>query len=573
MADNENGFNPFGNSGSSEPVAENPAGTGTETPFQPEERQGTSFDEDYRTRYAHYNDYLNRERQQQEEQQSQQPPQPQPQPQQPQQPVNGEYAIPHPQGGRTDFSRYNDGVAEPPKVETEPVYSPYSDRTAYRDNPAGPGTAPGSYGPSGTEAPVPKKKKKGFGAFIAIVLAVALIVSTVLGLYGKKNKVKSDTDTDAGSSKQNVTLNISDSPASGEKTNSVAIAEKAQKFNVGILLYGSKISSFGFSSSSSASGSLVGEGSGIIMSEEGDYTYILTCAHVISGVKASGYTMTVQDYKGNRYDGYVVGSDAKTDIGVIKIKAKGLTAAQFGDSSKLVIGQQVYAIGNPGGVEFFGSFTNGMVSAIDRPISSESGYEMNCIQHTTPINSGNSGGALLNESGQVIGINSSKIVSTGYEGMAFAIPISDAKPIIDDLISNGHVSNRAKLGISYLPVSAYNEYQMIVSLKELPAGSLIIAKISSDSALKDTDAQIGDMIIAANGKELENADVLLDIIEKGKVGDSVKLTLCRIEQDYKVKTFDVTVKLVEDDGTGSETEQTTTSANDFYNYFFGNGGW
>ena len=124
-----------------------------------------------------------------------------------------------------------------------------------------------------------------------------------------------------------------------------------------------------------------------------------------------------------------------------------------------------------------------MISAIDRPINSESGYEMKCIQHTTPINSGNSGGALLNEYGQVIGINSSKIVSTGYEGMAFAIPITDAQPIINDIIANGYVTNRPKLGISYAPASQYREYGMIVALKELPSGSLIIAKISDGSGI------------------------------------------------------------------------------------------
>ncbi|MDO4364779.1 MAG: trypsin-like peptidase domain-containing protein, partial [Clostridia bacterium] len=327
---------------------------------------------------------------------------------------------------------------------------------------------------------------------------------------------------------------------------------------------------------SSSSNSLVGEGSGIIMGEDSSkkYTYIVTCAHVISSVKTSGYTMTVTDYEGNNYDGILVGYDSKTDVGVIKIAKTGLTAAEFGDSTTLKKGQTVYAIGNPGGSEFFGSFTKGMVSAIDRPISSESGYEMKCIQHTTPINSGNSGGALMNEYGQVIGINSSKIVSTGYEGMAFAIPISDAKEIIDDIIANGYVTDRPKLGISYAAAEKYQQYAMVVKLKGLPSGSLVIASISTDSSLANSKAKVGDLITAVNGEKLDTADVLLDKIENGKVGDKLKLELCRINSDYSVDTFTVEATLVEDKGNSSETETTTESqAQGGYDWsqFFGSG--
>lgn len=289
-------------------------------------------------------------------------------------------------------------------------------------------------------------------------------------------------------------------------------------------------------------------------------------------MKTSGYTMTVTDYQGNNYDGILVGYDSKTDVGVIKIQKTGLTAAKFGDSSLLKKGQTVYAIGNPGGSEFFGSFTKGMVSAIDRPISSESGYEMKCIQHTTPINSGNSGGALMNEYGQVIGINSSKIVSTGYEGMAFAIPISDAKEIIDDIIANGYVTDRPKLGISYAAATKYQQYAMIVKLKDLPSGSLVIASINSDSSLANSKAKVGDLIIAVDGQNLDTADVLLDKIENGKVGDTLKLSICRVNSDYSVDTFTVDATLVEDKGNSQETETTTQSQNSYdWSQFFGGG--
>lgn len=461
-----------------------------------------------------------------------------------------------------DFSRYNDSVSDAPQ---ESQYSPYSSQQY-----SATGTDYYQSTKAATQQEVTKKKKsKGFKGFVIALVAVVVCVAVVLAVYPKVSK-KSSTETPSGDSTQ---LTLNETPTAKNTSNvptSEEIASEAEKFNVGIKLYGQAQSMF----SSSSSNSLVGEGSGIIMGEDSSkkYTYIVTCAHVISDVKTSGYTMTVTDYQGNNYDGILVGYDSKTDVGVIKIQKTGLTAAKFGDSSSLKKGQTVYAIGNPGGSEFFGSFTKGMVSAIDRPISSESGYEMKCIQHTTPINSGNSGGALMNEYGQVIGINSSKIVSTGYEGMAFAIPISDAKEIIDDIIANGYVTDRPKLGISYAAATKYQQYAMIVKLKDLPSGSLVIASINSDSSLANSKAKVGDLIIAVDGQNLDTADVLLDKIENGKVGDTMKLSICRVNSDYSVDTFTVDATLVEDKGNSQETETTTQSQNSYdWSQFFGGG--
>lgn len=445
-----------------------------------------------------------------------------------------------------DFSRYNDSAEK-----SEPQYSPYNSQPYQSSTPYADAQAQ-------NEMNRKKKKSKGFKAFLIALVAVIVCVAIALtGAYFHMNR----DDVEEEKTGDSTRLSISDTPMA-KKTSDVPsseeIAAKAEKFNVGIKLYGQAQSIF----SSSSSNSLVGEGSGIIMSEDSSkqYTYIVTCAHVISDVSTSGYTMTVTDYEGNTFDGVMVGYDEKTDVGVIKIKKTGLNAAEFGDSSALKKGQTVYAIGNPGGSEFFGSFTKGMISAIDRPISSESGYEMKCIQHTTPINSGNSGGALMNEFGQVVGINSSKIVSTGYEGMAFAVPISDAKEIIDDIIANGYVTDRPKLGISYAAAEKYQQYAMVVKLKGLPSGSLVIASISDDSSLANTNVKVGDMITAVNGQDLDNADILLDLIENGKVGDKLKLEICRINSDYSVDTFTVDAELVEDKG-GSATEQSTQQQN------------
>lgn len=451
------------------------------------------------------------------------------------------------------YERYNDSF----KNEPEEFYSPYANR--------GPSSSQEyvNVQAQNSAADLPKKKTKikGLKAFIIAVVAVVLCVAVLAGVY----MAIPQKENGNSAAKNSVQLKIDETPSvsdSLKETDPIKIADASKKFNVGILLYGKAQSFF----SPSASNSLVGEGSGIIMGEDksGKYTYILTCAHVISGVRTSGYTMSVQDYEGNIYDGIMVGYDEKTDIGVIKIEKTGLPAATFGNSSKLVVGQKVYAIGNPGGVEFFGSFTNGMISSIDRPINSESGYEMKCIQHTTPINSGNSGGALMNEYGQVIGINSSKIVSTGYEGMAFAIPISDAKPIIDNLIANGYVTDRPKLGITYSLAAGDTQYLMIVKINNLPAGTLIIKNISADSSLASSNAKIGDLILAVDGKNLDNPDMLLDKIENGSVGDTLKLTLGRVNDNYSVDQFTVNVKLVEDKGGSVEAKQETTTQNSFF---------
>jgi serine protease Do len=478
-----------------------------------------------------------------------------------------------PQG--QDFSMYNDPVdGTNPNNNAQPndsAYSPYSQQGYSQQSYSQQGSYYSSpyYTPPtypADETPAPKNKNKGFKAFViasvAIVVCVALLIAAYPVFSGKKAP---ENNTPSGGDSGIVLNESPDVSAYKESLSTIEIADKVEKINVGILIYGK-----GQSFMSGSPNSLQGEGSGIVMKVDKStgYTYILTCAHVISNAQKTGYTITVQDSDGNTYDASLVGLDAKTDIGVIKVQDTSFTVADFGDSSSLRKGQKVFAIGNPGGTVFFGSFTDGMISSIDRPISSESGYEMKCIQHTTPINSGNSGGALLNEFGQVIGINSAKIVSTGYEGMAFAIPISDAKPIIDDIIANGHVTNRPKLGITYAPAMEYQQYAMIVQLKDLPTGSLIIASIAEDSSLAKTEAKPYDLITKVDGQPLDSADVLLDKIENGKVGTKLKLTLCRINDDYSIEEFEVTATLVEDKGTTVTEEPSTQS---FWEQYFNEG--
>lgn len=423
-------------------------------------------------------------------------------------------------------------------------------------------------------APKNSGGKTVLGIIIVVCLALA-IGGMVTGLLMTGGDGEEGTTTTASSSQsqapveQSTTsenIEVSTTQPTTSVINSVYVAEKVRPSVVGVMAY--------------YEGKLVGEGSGVLMSEDKNQgiTYVVTCAHVISD---EGVTFGILLLDGTNIEAEMVAYDQRTDIGVLKVKKTGLPLAEFGDSSTLRIGEPVYAIGNPGGAEYFGSITNGIVASIDRSVTST--YTMTCIQHNAAINPGNSGGALVNSAGQVIGINSSKIASTEYEGMGFAVPTSIAGVVVDSLIQYGYVPNRPKLGIEYAPVSSYQLYGLVVSIKELPQGSLVIAGISEDSTLAGTEAQVGDLIIAVNGQDMDDSSVLLDFIEKGSVGDKLTLTLCRIEnRTYKTTTFDVTITLVEDKPSKTEPTEPATeydddgyyrggsdSFEDFFNDYFG----
>ncbi|MGN1117414.1 MAG: S1C family serine protease [Acutalibacteraceae bacterium] len=421
----------------------------------------------------------------------------------------------------------------------------------------------------------PKKPTKGSSTgkkIVAVLLAVFVILGSV-GIGISIGKGKSDasagvnvTDTGASTS-DSATLAIQQTEAQTSNdvdtvSPGIQVAKKARGSVVGVVVY-------------DANGTLYGEGSGVVMglNDTKDKTYIITCAHVISDSEIKSCGIMLAD--GKVYPASIIGYDERTDIGVISVEETNLEAAVFGDSTALQVGETVYAIGNPGGSEFYGSMTSGIVSALDRSISST--YTMTVIQHNAAISPGNSGGALVNADGQVVGINSSKISATDYEGIGFAVPISVARPVVENLIKYGYVPDRPKLGISYASVTNYWRYSAIVQSKGLPSGSVIIASISDDSAFNGTDVAVGDMITSVNGKELDSPDVLLDAIDKSKVGDSLKLGICRIERSsnvggsYKINEFDVTVTLVEDKGSSTDKDQEEETTQSFYDYYYGNG--
>lgn len=403
--------------------------------------------------------------------------------------------------------------------------------------------------------PIPKKKNKTLIAII-VVLVVAVVCSVigiVVSLSDTKGENKNPQTT--SSNGQDIKLEAQGEVEKKQKDGKFTVAGLAENVMdscVGISVYtqSSSMSNFyGFGSNvpQENEGEQIksGEGSGIIMLEQNGKTYILTCAHVIS--EGSTFKVTTNDHK--EYDATMVGFDSQTDIGVLAINQTGFKVASFADSDQTVVGEQVVAIGCPGGLEFLNSVTSGYVSALARPISSKIGYNTNCIQTDASINPGNSGGALFNMYGQVIGVNSSKIASTDFEGMGFAVPSKVALSTAKSLIKSGYVEGRAKIGITYKNIKAYSNSQAILSTLdklgfENAEGTMVINEITEGSDLVNKNIKPYDMIVAVNGKTLSSADILTSVLSTSKPGDVIKLTIARVENN-QIDTFDVDCKLVE----------------------------
>lgn len=418
------------------------------------------------------------------------------------------------------------------------------------------------------ENPVKNKQSKTGKRVFAILIVLCIAVASILiGISVSGNDTQFGN---GGASSQNsqkidgATPDVEKSPYEVEEYSGkgamtpTQIYDAVKETNVGILVY--------------YQNQQAGEGSGVIVGEKGGYTYIITCAHVIAD---KGVDVQVQFHDSTELDADIVGVDSKTDIGVVRVKKTGFKAATFGDSESLKVGTAVYAIGNPGGTEFFGSFTNGIVSSLDRPVATSTNgfYDLPCIQHTAAINPGNSGGALVNEFGQVIGINSSKIADTDYEGMGFAVPSEKVLEVYNQIIEYGYVTNRPMLGIQYYAVSNDSTYSALAWKNNLPYGSIVIASIATNSSLNETNIKVGDIITAVNGKPLDDTSILLEAIENAKVGDKLTLTVVRLNNAGTVATtFEAEITLVEDKGNTVYNETVTEqqqqqSAEDYFEQF------
>lgn len=319
-----------------------------------------------------------------------------------------------------------------------------------------------------------------------------------------------------------------------------------------------------------------GTGSGVIMSADG---YIITNNHVVvdenTGVQQDKITVYMSD--GTSFPAEVIGLDEQTDLAVLKIDPAGttLTPAEFGDSNSLQVGEEVYAIGSPGGLELANTITGGHISALNRDITIDDRV-MSLIQTDAAINPGNSGGALINKYGQVIGITSAKLGISYYEGLGFAIPMDTVKPIVDELIQNGYIAGRPQIGISGQNVSEQQS-----AAYGIPQGVRVI-NVDSRSNAAAAGVQANDIITGINGTEVTDMDGVNAVKDELSAGDKITLTLYRMSTG---KTFTVSFALNDqhdlqgdDPALSQESEQSQYSqgqdGQQYYNqnpfnYFFG----
>jgi len=392
----------------------------------------------------------------------------------------------------------------------------------------------------------PKKKNK-FLVYLSLVLTTSIITSAVVGgvMYSSfsskldkvasiaQSSIQSSVSKEGDSSSADASILSNDTStdtvvtaALSKNSSVVDIAKKVKPSIVGIrMTYSSKqYSYFG------GSGTSESEGSGIIISKDG---YIMTNYHVVqyadtkSGV-ADNTVLEVFLSDGREAEAKFIGGDSENDLAVIKIDLKNLTAAELGDSSKIQVGDLAVAIGNPLGIEFAGSVTAGVISAMNRTIETGDAT-LNAIQTDAAINAGNSGGALLNSQGQVIGINSAKISVAGVEGLGFAIPINDAKPIVEQLIKYGYVKGRPLLGINGIDIT-----EAMSQRYDLPVG-IYVDSVTTGSGAANAGIQRGDVLTKIDGTKVTTSSELDAVKKKHKAGDTVTVVIVRDGQEISIK--------------------------------------
>lgn len=263
-----------------------------------------------------------------------------------------------------------------------------------------------------------------------------------------------------------------------------------------------------------------GWGSGVIFRNDG---YIVTNNHVIS----DSQELIVSLADGRTFNGKLVGADELTDIAVVKIDAKDLPTAKFGNSDDIMVGETAIAIGNPMGLEYSGSVTVGVISALNRTVSTND--VVSFLQTDAAINQGNSGGGLFNADGELIGIPSVKIVRNGFEGMAFAIPINTVKIVVDDLVEKGYVA-RPYLGITPFDKPTAARYGYSLSIDK----GVYVFQVALGSAADRAGLQRDDVILSINGREVNSVSEIRAEINSHKVGDTIKVTYVRDRTSHTV---------------------------------------
>ena len=382
-----------------------------------------------------------------------------------------------------------------------------------------------------------KKNNNGFGKnvllpFFSGIVGCSLVIGTCFGVPSIKEKLIGDENTNSStiqtSTGAGTTANLIS--LSNYSNTAVFAANKILPSIVGIEITYNVTSSSFFGFGAPTTSTATASGSGIIISEDG---YILTNNHVVDTSSSSSsysyYDLSEatsvkvklnSDIYGSDavYDATIVGKDSQTDLAVLKIDKTDLTAAEFADSDEAVVGEFVMAVGSPLGLD--ATVTTGIISAVNREVESE-GTTYVCIQTDAAINSGNSGGALVNSEGKVIGINTLKLSGSGVEGIGFAIPINSTLDVIDDLIEYNKVL-RPYIGISGIELD-----DATVQKYNLATLGIYIQSVENFSPAEKAGLQVGDIIIQADGKDIKTMDELNEIKNSHAIGETMTLKINR----------------------------------------------
>ena len=388
-----------------------------------------------------------------------------------------------------------------------------------------------------------KKNKSGFGKsvmlpFVSGVVGCSVVIGTCFGVPSIRTKLLGNTGSSSISTSNNTSTQsdgyVKQTSLENYSDTSVYAANKILPSIVGIKIEYTvnSTSIFGRSNSATATAS----GSGIIISEDG---YILTNNHVVSSSssesnsyyqisEATKVTVTLFNDE-TEYEAKIVGQDEQTDLAVIKIEKSGLTKAEFADSDDVKVGEFAMAVGNP--VNMTSTVTTGIISAVNRKITDSDGKTYTCIQTDAAINSGNSGGALVNSEGKVIGINTLKLSGTGIEGIGFAIPINSTTDITSQLIQYSKVK-RPFIGISGIDLdeTTAKKYNLVVGV--------YVKSVEDFSSAEKGGLKAGDVIIEADGKSIKSMDELNEIKNSHQIGDTIKL---KINRDGSEKELTLTL--------------------------------
>ena len=339
-----------------------------------------------------------------------------------------------------------------------------------------------------------KPMSRGLKVFALIMAAVIMLTgASVAGYFLGRSSVGSGA-------RKNVAVNLAAKPADTDELTAAQVYEKVNSSVVGITVY-----------NSAGDGS---QASGVFYSEDG---YIVTNDHIYSEVGAPKFKVYTSD--GKEYDAKYIAGDQVSDLAVLKIDSSGFAPAQFGNSDEIVFGENVVAIGRPSDATQASSITKGIISSTGRRVRTTSNYSAKLIQTDSAINPGSSGGALVNMYGQVIGITSSKLAGVSYDAVGYAIPTKTMKRICEELIKEGKVVSRAKLGITYTAINS-----VTAEINGYDCVGLYVASVSEDSDLFGKISE-GDVITHINGIEVTSDDIVLDIIEESSAGDKISVTV------------------------------------------------